>query len=216
MKSNLLVGDFLFVSKFSYGYSRYSFPLGLAPIKGRIFASEPKRGDVVVFRNPHPPYLTFIKRLMGLPGDTIQVKQGLVYINGTPLKREFQDNFTDAEANAHALSVPRYTETLPEGKKITILKRTKEQIPPHPQDEIDADNTDVYTVPEGHYFMMGDNRNNSRDSRYTDEVGFVPFENLIGRADILFFSVDTDEAELFKPWTWVTAARYSRFLQFIH
>lgn len=191
MKGNLLIGDYLFVSKYSYGYSRYSFPFGFPLFSGRIFASEPKRGDVVVFRYPPNPRVDYIKRIIGLPGDRVQVKSGLVYINGKKLERQFVDDFSDKENNI-VRPVPRFAEVLPEGKLIMILKENA----PDPsvssafdvKEYNEANNTPEYVVPEGKYFMMGDNRDNSRDSRF--DVGFVPFENLVGRAEIIWFSRD--------------------------
>ncbi len=206
MKSNLLVGDYLFVSKYTYGYSRYSFPLGMVPIKDRIWKSEPQRGDVVVFRLPVNTRVDYIKRLMGLPGDHIQVKHGIVYINGKPLPRTRIDNYVDDENRLSVKSVPRFEETLPEGKIINILKERKFGI---------ADDTEEYIVPEGHYFMMGDNRDNSRDSRYMNEVGFVPAANLVGRAEMVFVSVD-DTIRWYNPISWFTSMRLDRFFQTIH
>lgn len=204
MKSNLLVGDYLFVSKYSYGYSRYSFPFGLPFFSGRIMASEPRRGDVVVFRYPPNPRVDYIKRLIGLPGDKVQVKEGIVYINGKALERHLVDNFSDSENNM-VHSIPRFTETLPDGKVITILKE---------KEGIDAaNNTPEYTVPDGKYFMMGDNRDNSRDSRF--EVGFVPAENLVGRAEIIWFSTD-GSAKWLNPISWFTALRTERFFRRIN
>ncbi len=201
MKSNLLIGDYLFVSKYSYGYSRYSFPLGIPFFKGRILAAgEPKRGDVVVFRYPPNPRIDYIKRLIGLPGDKVQVKDGIVYINGKALERKFVDDFSDSENNMVKV-IPRFIETLPEGKIITILK----------EKGVDAaNNTPEYVVPEGKYFMMGDNRDNSRDSRF--EVGFVSAENLVGRAEIIWFSTD-GSASYFNPVSWFTALRTDRFFK---
>lgn len=203
MKSNLLVGDYLFVSKYSYGYSRYSFPLGLPLFSGRILGDEPKRGDVVVFRYPPNPRIDYIKRLIGLPGDRVQIKEGIVYINGKPLERRFIDEYSDSENNIIS-TIPRFEETLPEGKVITILKE---------QGTDAANNTPEYIVPEGKYFMMGDNRDNSRDSRF--EVGFVPAENLIGRAEIIWFSTD-GSAKLLNPASWFTALRPERFFKRIY
>lgn len=203
MKSNLLVGDYLFVSKFSYGYSRYSFPFGFPLFEGRIFKTLPKRGDVVVFRLPRNPRVDYIKRIIGLPGDRIQLIGGIVYINGTPLARRLVDEYADDEYKNFIRSLPRYSETLPEGKTVTILKE---------RGGSPADNTPVYTVPEGHYFFMGDNRDNSRDSRYLNEVGYVPLENFVGRADLIFFSTD-GTLEWSNPVSWFTAMRMDRFFK---
>jgi signal peptidase I len=185
MKSNLLVGDYLFVSKFSYGYSNYSFPsiMKYLPIEGRIFGKQPKRGDVIVF---HPSKLhvlgdSYIKRLIGLPGDKVQVKQGIVYINDVAMKKEYIDEWKDADLPVNAPTLQRYKETTPEGVSYEIL---------HEADQFNSDqeNTKEYIIPAKHYFLMGDNRDNSRDSRYEDPVGFIPEENLIGRADLILFS----------------------------
>lgn len=206
MKSNLLVGDYLFVSKYSYGYSRYSFPLGLPLFEGRILEKNtPRRGDIVVFRLPSNPRIDYIKRIIGLPGDRIQVKEGIVYINDKPLPREPMDNFTDDEHKTSVKMIPRFDETLPEGKVITILKERMRGM---------ADNTPVYEVPEHHYFMMGDNRDNSRDSRYLQEVGYVPEENLVGHAEIIFFSID-GTADWYNPVSWVKSLRFERFFKTI-
>lgn len=183
MKSNLLIGDYLFVSKYSYGYSRYSFPFGLPLFEGRLGSSQrPERGDVVVFRPPGAPRVDYIKRVIGMPGDTIQLTDGVVYINGEPLPRNYLGEFTDDDAGDNfnmklSLKVAQYSETLPEGKIITILKGSNDR---------EGNNTGVFVVPPKHYFMMGDNRDNSRDSRF--EVGFVPEENLVGRAEMIWFS----------------------------
>ncbi len=203
MKSNLLIGDYLFVSKYTYGYSRYSFPLGVVPIKDRIMKDEPKRGDVVVFRLPSNPRIDYIKRVMGLPGDKIQLKGGIVYINGKALERAPVDTFVDDEFENAKKAIPRMEETLPEGKKILILKERMFGV---------ADDTETYTVPANHYFMMGDNRDNSRDSRYMAEVGFVPAANLVGRAEMIFFSID-ETVRWYNPISWITGLRYDRFLK---
>jgi len=207
MKSNLLVGDYLFVSKYSYGYSRYSFPFGLPLFSGRILEfRQPQRGDVVVFREPANPRIDFIKRLIGLPGDSIQVKEGILYINGSPLPRSRIEDFSDDENKNQVRTIARFAETLPEGKTIEILKEHRFFIP-------EADDTPVFIVPAGHYFMMGDNRDNSRDSRFP-EVRYVPEENLVGRAEIIFFSTD-GTAQWLDPVSWFKAMRVDRFFQLI-
>lgn len=179
MKSTLYVGDYLFVSKSAYGYSRYSFPFGYPFFHGRIFDNhKPERGDIVVFRPPGEPDTDFIKRLVGLPGDRIQMRDGVLYINDQAVPKIYEDEWLDDEVSPPK-TIKRYRETLPNGKSYDALDDT-------PDGEVD--NTQVYTVPEGHYFMMGDNRDNSRDSRYTSPVGFVPAENLVGRAEIIIFS----------------------------
>jgi signal peptidase I len=207
MKSNLLIGDYLFVNKMSYGYSRYSFPLGIPFFEGRVGSeARPERGDVVVFRLPTNPRIDYIKRVIGLPGDRIQVRSGKLFINGNRVPDEYQDMFNDNDGveNTDKL-ISRLQETLPEGKKIVILKET---------DGGYQNNTPVFEVPEKHYFMMGDNRDNSRDSRYQDEVGFVPEENLVGRAAIIFFSA-SPSAPVYQFWKWPETMRFSRFFNLI-
>ena len=194
MKSNLLIGDYIFVSKFSYGYSRYSFPFSPDLFSGRIFATKPQRGDVIVFKLPSDTNINYIKRLMGLPGDKIQVINGQVFINDKPVAKEYIDDFIDSDGT----KIKRFAETLPEGKIIQVL----DQFPDMPQD-----NTGVYIVPDGHYFMMGDNRDNSQDSRFLSAVGYVPEENLVGRATTVFFS---DEVPFWKFWEWPRKARWKR------
>ncbi len=199
MKPNLLIGDYIFVSKSSYGYSKYSFPFSLDLFSGRVFQSTPKRGDVLVFRLPSDPNINYIKRLIGLPGDKIQVIDGQVFINETKVNKEYLDDFTDEDGS----KIKRFTETLPEGKKITVI----DQYPEAPQD-----NTGLYIVPKGHYFMMGDNRDNSQDSRFLNAVGYVPEENLVGKAKIIFFS---DEKPFWEFWNWYSDIRWERILKFI-
>ncbi len=199
MKSTLLVGDFLFVDKSAYGYSRYSFPLGIPFFEGRINFTEPTRGDVIVFRPAPTPEIDFIKRLVGLPGDRIQVKKGELYINGTKVKREQIEDFVDIRPNGDHVRMKRYIETLPNGVSYETLDAN-----PHGR----LDNTLVYEVPEGHYFMMGDNRDNSSDSRVPSIVGFVPAENLVGKAERIFVST---EGSILAFWTWFDTIRTERF-----
>ncbi len=200
MIPTLLVGDYLFVSKFSYGYSRYSLPWGLAVIDDRILASPPKRGDVVVFKLPKDNQTDYIKRVIGLPGDTVQVIGGILHINGTAVARRKLGTVTLASYGSYKRQAVEYVETLPNGVEHRIWEMSDEDM---------LDNTPVYKVPPEHYFMMGDNRDSSQDSRVLSAVGFVPFRNLVGRAEFLFFSHD-ESASLFKPWTWPTAIRYRR------
>ena len=204
MIPTLKVGDYLFVSKFSYGYSRYSFPFGIIPFGGRVMAGKPERGDVVVFRQPGNEDVAFIKRIIGLPGDDVQVMRGVLHINGTPVKRKHEDVGT-ATNGFSVMKYDDYVETLPEGTSHSIREMS---------DAGSLDNTRVYSVPEGQYFMMGDNRDNSNDSR-TSSVGLVPFENFVGKAQFLFFS-HNGSARLWEIWKWPFAIRYSRIGDSIH
>ena len=198
MIPTLLVGDYLFVSKYSYGYSRYSFPFGMAPFDGRVFETSPERGDVAVFRQPQNESVAFIKRIVGLPGDRIQVTDGILRINDVAINR-VRKGFATASDGYNVIRFAVYQETLPNGKSYLIQERSDDDV---------LDNTNVFLVPEGHYFMMGDNRDNSRDSR-TTSVGMVPAENLIGRAERLFFS-HNKSAHLWEIWKWPFAIRYGR------
>ena len=199
MIPTLLVGDYLFVSKYSYGYSRYSFPFGMAPFDRRVFETPPERGDVAVFRQPQNESVAFIKRIVGLPGDRIQVTDGVLRINDVAINR-VRKGFATASDGYNVIRFAVYQETLPNGKSYLIQERSD-------YDDV-LDNTNVFLVPEGHYFMMGDNRDNSRDSR-TTSVGMVPAENLIGRAERLFYS-HNNSAHLWEIWKWPFAIRYGR------
>lgn len=219
MYPTLKVGDYLFVSKLSYGYSKYSFNFAIGPadkpwvsccsfsFDGRhVLADTPSRGDVAVFKLPTDTRIDYIKRVIGLPGDKIQMREGVLFINGEAVKKERVEDYVDGESagpgNGHG--VPQFMETLPNGVTYRVLDlgNTSE------------DNTMEYVVPEGHYFMMGDNRDNSQDSRFLNHVGYVPVENFVGRADIIFFSIGRD-TPLWQIWKWPFSIRWSRFLHLL-
>jgi signal peptidase I len=209
MQGTLLVGDYLFVSKPAYGYSRYSLPWGyLLPLpQGRILGSQPQRGDVAVFKTPADNETDYIKRVIGRPGDRIQMKDGVLYLNGEPVPKMPVEPFVE-DVGGHPHEVAQYRETLPNGISYNVLDRE-----PHGY----YDDTEMFVVPEGHYFMMGDNRDNSLDSRVpvgAGGVGYVPFENLVGKAEILFFSFD-DHSRWWEVWKWPSAIRYRRLAQTI-
>lgn len=202
MKPTLLVGDYLFVSKYSYGYSRYSFPLGLPLFEGRVWADEPARGDVIVFKLPSDNKTDYIKRVIGLPGDTVQVRGGRLYINGEIVERRRIGDVADMDRFGGVEQLTEYEEILPNGVRHRIFEAS---------DAGPLDNTKIYTVPEGHYFAMGDNRDNSQDSRVDTLVGSVPFENILGKAQFLFFSTN-GSAHLWEFWKWPWTVRYDRLL----
>lgn len=198
MYPTLYVGDYLFVSKYTYGYSKHSMPFSLPLFDGRIWADKPNRGDVIVFKLPQDNRTDYIKRVIGLPGDKVKLKNGRLYINGAMVEREAMEDFVIRDKNGNAERYRQYIETLPEGVTHTILEVSDNQ---------KEDNVPELTVPEGSYFVMGDNRDRSDDSRVN--VGFVPFENLVGRARVLFFSHNEDGA-WYKPWTWPKKVRWER------
>ena len=207
----LLVGDYLFVSKYAYGYSHFSLPsfLDLDPsaMPGRIFASDPKRGDIIVFKLPSDGQTDYIKRLIGLPGDKIQVTHGRLIINGEVVPREPIQPFNTVSHFNKPMEAPQYLETLPGGVQHRIIQIDG--------DDGAFDNTKVYEVPPGHYFMMGDNRDNSSDSRLSGDqggVGYVPFENLIGRAEVIFFSIE-EGTPAWELWRWPWTVRWDRIFQ---
>jgi signal peptidase I len=219
MEPTLLVGDYLFVSKYSYGYSRFSLPFSPPLFQGRIFGSLPKRGDVAVFKYPRDTSTDYIKRIIGLPGDHIQMKQGQLYINGEECPREPMGNY-DTDDNGYVQREKLYIETLPNGVRHEILKATDGTDASRrpgfdPAKDFDPNNTIDYVVPPDHVFAMGDHRDNSADSRFMNAVGFVPVENLVGRAEILFFSIDA-EHPWYEIWWWPFEIRWSRLLQRIH
>jgi signal peptidase I len=204
MLPTLKVGDYLFVSKFSYGYSRHSMPFSPPVFDGRIFGRQPERGDVIVFKLPRDNKTDYIKRLIGLPGDRIQMRNGILHINDKAVPREPIQSYVH-DRYSTLRRIPQFRETLPNGVSYETLD----------SDPLGRyDTTKVYTVPDGHYFMMGDNRDNSQDSRVSNAVGFVPAENLVGRAEILFFSHD-GSAAFWEVWKWPSAIRFRRFFNLV-
>jgi signal peptidase I len=215
MIPTLLVGDFLFVSKFSYGYSRFSIPFS-PPLfgwakNGRIFGSVPHRGDVAVFRFTKDTSIDYVKRVIGLPGDHIQMKAGQLFINGTEVPREPLGDYEAEDESGTRILTKRYQETLPNGVKHDLLKYSDEARF-DVGNEIDPNNTPEYVVPDGDLFMMGDNRDNSADSRFQNDLGFVPMENLVGRAQFIFFSFDA-ESPWYEFWMWPLEIRWGRLLK---
>ncbi len=221
MYPTLKVGDYLFVSKLSYGYGKYSFDfsfggfgqtwISCCPVDfpGRVVLPDaPQRGDVAVFKLPTNTEIDYIKRVIGLPGDRIQMKVGVLHINGAAIPKVPVEDYIDREVEGvgDGRGVKQFEETLPNGVKYKVLDTD--------DNTGEDDNTEVYIVPEGHYFMMGDNRDNSQDSRYQNVVGYVPIENYVGRADIIFFSISRGTT-LWEVWKWPLEIRWSRFLNLL-
>lgn len=210
MEPNLYEGDYIIVSKWSYGYSRHSIPFSPPLFKGRIFDQQAKRGDIVVFKLPSDGHTDYVKRIIGVAGDRVQMKQGLLYVNDELVQRDLLSPI-QTDTGYGVREIARYQETLKSGKKYVTQDFGTDG---------ELDNTDVYIVPEGYYFAMGDNRDNSLDSRVPPAgpgmggVGYVPEENLVGKAQIILLSWKP-EATIFKPWTWFLDARPSRFFKIL-
>ena len=204
MEPTVLPGDYVIIDKYAYGYSKYSLPIAVPLFKGRLFDRAPKRGDIIVFKLPRDNKTDYIKRLIGLPGDKIQVSRGVVYINGTPLPRQEMSPGVETGPYGMTKQVERFQETMPNGKSYVTNSYGPDG---------EADNTGVFEVPAKSYFFMGDNRDNSADSRFAPSengVGYVPEENLVGRASFVLLSWN-EKASIFKPWTWFLDLRLSRF-----
>ena len=201
MKPNLLVGDFIFVSKYSYGFSKHSLPFSIPLIPKKVFSNSPERGDVVVFKTPENNRTDYIKRVIGLPGDKIEIKNGIIFINGSEILRKKLNDFIDTDNKTSNKRVRMYNEYF-FNKEINILDITDNGI---------ADNTQLFNVPENHFFVMGDNRDNSQDSRFISTVGFIPYKNLVGKAQFIFFSLEN--ARFLQIWKWPNSIRYERIFQ---
>jgi len=203
MEPNLLIGDRLFVSKYSYGYSRHSFPFSPYIFNNRVFAKLPERGDIIVFKTPVDNRTDYIKRLVGLPGDTVQFINKNIYINEEKLEKKEVESFIEINCGDQRLNTIFYEETLPNKKKYIAAYR----------EEGTMINTDKFIVPGNHYFFMGDNRDCSKDSRYLTSVGYVNFSNLVGKAQLIFFSNDKKKGSFYEFWKWHKSLRFDRFFK---
>lgn len=204
MVPSLLVGDYVLVSKFSYGYSRYTFfGLDIMLEGGRILGEGPERGDIAVFKLPRDTSMDYIKRVIGLPGDRVRLEGGVLFINGEEVRREFLGNILYTE-EGRGWRYRQFTETLPNGRSYTIFETLS---------RVRVDDTPEYVVPEGHYFMMGDNRHNSLDSRSL-QVGYVPLENFVGRAELVWFSVE-DNMSIVRFLSWIVSIRFDRLFTWL-
>ena len=203
MKPNLLVGDFIFVSKWSYGYSRHSLPFSLPIIPKKIFGKLPERGDVVVFKTPQDNRTDYIKRVIGLPGDKIRIIEGQIEINGSLILRKKIDDFVDVASTGNKKRIRKYLEYFNESE-FEVIDITNSGI---------VDNTQQYIVPDEHFFVMGDNRDNSQDSRFINIVGYIPAKNLVGKAEFIFFSLEN--SRFLELWKWPKAIRFDRLFKAI-
>jgi len=203
MKPNLLVGDFIFVSKWSYGYSKHSLPFSIPLIPGKIFSKMPKRGDVAVFKTPQDNRTDYIKRIIGLPGDKIIIINGQININGNLILRKRMKNFIDVNSDGSNNRIRKYQEFF-FNKEVEVLDIMDKGL---------VDNTVLYEVPQGHFFVMGDNRDNSQDSRFINVVGYIPIENLVGKAQFIFFSLEN--SRFLQIWKWPKAIRFNRIFKSI-
>ena len=203
MELNLLVGDRLFVTKYSYGYSKHSFPFSPPIFKDRIFENSPDRGDIVVFKTPSDNRTDYIKRLIGIPGDTIQFIDGNLYINNNEVFNTIVNDNESIFCGNQIINVSTYEEKLPNNKKYIVSYRN----------DFSFQNSDKYLVPENYYFFLGDNRDCSKDSRFLSEVGYVHKNNLVGKAQFLFFSSNVREGSIFQIWKWPNIIRYDRFFK---
>jgi len=205
MEPTLLIGDRIFVKKYSYGYSKHSFPFSPAFFSNRLFNKTPNYGDLVVFKTPADNRTDYIKRLIGLPGDTIQFKNGKLFLNKTEILRTQVNNKYKIRCGTLSPQTNAFKETLPNGKEYVAVYNKMGTM----------QNTDEYKVPTGHFFFLGDNRDCSKDSRYLSSVGYVSSENLVGNASIIFFSNDTISGSVFKFWNWNQSLRIDRFFKLL-